>query len=354
MKDVEIEQLPTLDDYKMVVSFKDPETKLRGFIAIHNENLGPAVGGTRMFPYENEKTALIDALRLSRAMTYKCALAGVPHGGGKAVIIGNPDHDKNEPLIRAYARVIKKLNGRFITGEDVGLTEDDVQIMLEESDFFIGRRGIAGDPSPYAALSTYHSIITAVQEKLGLSSLKGLTIAVKGVGKVGSELVRLVKQDGARVIIADIRESAIAKIKAELPDLEVVPVETIHSLAVDIFSPCALGNDINEKNYKEVKAKIVCGGANNQLSSAEISDELFKHDILFVPDYVANAGGLINVVDELESNGYDHNRVLRRVENVKNTLSTILFLSKKKHLSPSRIADQLGEEIFHKQTAKAK
>ncbi len=347
MDDITIEKLQTPDGYRAVIKFKCPSVKLKGFLAIHNEDLGPAVGGTRMFPYANEQAALIDVLRLSRAMTYKCALAGVHHGGGKAVIIGDPEKDKSEALIRAYAKVIESLKGRFHTGEDVGISEDDVQIMLQESKFFIGRRGVAGDPSPFASLSTFYTMQVAAREKFGNQSLWGLTVAIKGAGKVGSELIRLVKKDGAKVIAADVRPSAVEKLKAEHPDIKIVSAQKIHSVQADIFSPCALGNDITMDNVGEIKAKVICGGANNQLASIEIGDELFKRDILFVPDYIANAGGLIDVVAELEPDGYNRERVIKNIENVKNTISTVLLMSRQKKRAPSRIADRLAEETFH-------
>lgn len=334
------------DNHKIVYRFEDLSVGLKGFIAIHNDNLGPATGGTRMFPYVSERDALADVLKLSRAMTYKCALAGVRHGGGKAVIIGDPEKDKSERLIRAYARKISELNGRLYTGEDVGISEDDVQIMLQESKFFIGRRGVAGDPSPYAALSVFYTIQEAITEVFGVSDLFGRTVAVKGIGKVGGELLRLLLGAGAKVIAADVKPGVVGAVRARYPQIRIVKSEGIHAEKADIFSPCAMGGDITKKNVKEIRARIVCGGANNQLGSAEVGDELFKRNIFYVPDYVANAGGLINVVDELEEGGYNRKRVLSRIEKMKNMLQTIHLFSRQKRQAPNRVADRLAEEIF--------
>ncbi len=334
------------DNHKAVYRFEDAANNLRGFIAIHNDNLGPATGGTRMFPYANEKEALADVLKLSRAMTYKCALAGVRHGGGKAVIIGNPDKDKNEELLRSYARIINKLEGIFTTGEDSGITEDDVQIMFEESDFFNGRRGVAGDPSPYAALSTFYTIQVALAEITGINELFNIRIAIKGIGKVGAELLKLLVGAGAEVVIADIKTAVTDAVKARFPQVKVADPEVIHGEPAEVFSPCALGNDITDKNVYEISAKIICGAANNQLASPEVGDLLFKRNIFYVPDYVANAGGLINVMDERDEGGYNKKRVLHRIEHLRDTLRTIYLFSQQRREPPYRVADRLAEDIF--------
>ncbi len=341
-----VQDLEEFDNHQAVIRFEEPSVGLKGFIAIHNENLGPATGGTRMFPYASEKDALRDVLRLSRAMTYKCALAGVRHGGGKAVIIGDPEKIKTIGLIRAYAEVINKLKGRFFTGEDVGISEDDVQLMLEKSKFFIGRRGVAGDPSPYAALSTFYAMQTAVEECFGSADLYDHSVAIKGAGKVGGELMRLLIGVGAHVTVADIKPSIIEEIKVKYPQIKIVASEKIYKEKAEIFSPCALGEDLNQKSLPMISARIVCGAANNQLESLEIGDELFKRNIFYVPDYVANAGGLINVVDELEPEGYSRKRVLSRIEHLKNVLKTINLVSRQKNQPTARVADRLAEEIF--------
>jgi leucine dehydrogenase len=330
------------DKHKKIIKFEDKENKLKGFIAIHNNNLGPAVGGTRFFPYRSQEEALKDVLRLSHAMTYKCALAGVKYGGGKAVIIGDPQKLKTEKLIRAYAREIGKLKGQFTTGEDVGISEEDVQIMLEESPFFIGKKGLAGDPSPYAALSTYYALKSACKHCFGKSSLKDVTVAVKGIGKVGSELVRLLCKEGSRVYVADINRKTTISIKRKFPEAKIVNPKVIHKLKVEVYAPCALGNEFTDITKNQIKAKIICGAANNQLSSREIGDWFFENGILYIPDYVANAGGLINVVDEMEPGGYNKKRVDKRIKNIKETVSKIIELSEKKKVSTVRISDEIA------------
>lgn len=332
--------------HKRVVRITDAESGLKGFVAIHNDLIGSAVGGTRMLPYASEDEALDDVLRLSRAMTYKCALAGVKHGGGKGVIIGNPHADKTEALLRAYARAIGQLGGAFNTGEDVGISEPDVHIMLEEAPFFIGKPGQAGDPSPYAALSTFYSIQTIATIVFGTEELKGRTVAVKGVGKVGGELVRLLLEKGAVVTIADVNDAAVTRLKNEHPGVSVVSPSLAHAQPVDIYSPCALGNEFTPQTMEEVKAKIICGAANNQLADDVVGDWFFEKGISYVPDYIANAGGLIDVVDELDPGGFKSERVIERINNIKNTIRTIFEFATLTNRSPNRVADNFAEDLF--------
>lgn len=343
--DINFKQFKEFDNHKLVKRFEDNATGLKGYVSIHNDNLGPAVGGTRMFPYQSEEDAIKDVLKLSKAMSYKCALAGVKYGGGKAVIIGDPKN-KTPELIKAYAKEIDKLHGEFRTGEDVGISEDDVQLMLEVSPFFIGKRGFAGDPSPFASLSTFYSIQIACELWLGVKNLEGLTVAVKGVGKVGSELVRLLVNEKAIVYVADVNPDAIDKIKTSFPKVKISDSSTIHTLSVDVFSPCAMGNEVTQSTKSEIRAKIICGAANNQLGTAEIGDWLHEKGILYIPDYIANAGGLINVVDELEPGGYNKERVDKRIKNIKNTVIKIINASSKNNKSTTKIADQAAEEIL--------
>lgn len=337
---------PEYMQHEKVVRFEDAETGLRGFVAIHNSNLGSATGGTRMFPYASEEDALKDVLRLSRAMTYKCAMAGVLHGGGKAVIMGNPQKDKTPQLLQAYAKVIGQLNGEFSTGEDVGISEQNVQDMLEVAPFFVGKRGLAGDPSPYASLSTFYAIQAISRDVFGNENIRDKKIAIKGIGKVGAELVRLLKQEGAKISIADIDSQAVLRIQGAFPDVEAVSPDTIHQASVDIFAPCAMGNEFRESNKEEIRAKIICGAANNQIESPEVGDWLFERGIIYVPDYVANAGGVINVVDELEPGGYNQQRVQERIFVIKDRVHLLWQRSQETHKGLHRIADSLAEEIF--------
>ncbi len=340
--------LPGISSHKWVYRMSEPKSGLTGFIAIHNNNLGSAVGGTRMFPYASEESALADVMRLSEAMTYKCALAHVPHGGGKAVIIGDPKTQKTKALLKAYASAIKQLKGRFHTGEDVGISESDVQYMLTDCPYFIGKKGLAGDPSPYAALSTYVAIKKSVEMVMHKNSLQGVRVAVKGVGKVGSSLVDLLVNDGAVVTIADVDREAVSQVSGKHPKVTVVSATKIGQSTVDVYAPCAMGNEFTIKNIGKVKAHIICGSANNQLASKEVGIALFDRGVVYIPDYVANAGGLINVVDELERDGYNHARVLKRIGRIEETVSTIITISNSKRLPTNIVSDRLAEVEFHR------
>jgi len=343
-------KLKEFDNHKLVVSIKDKATGLKGFVAIHNSSLGiPAVGGTRMMPYHSEKEALVDVLKLSRAMTYKCAMASVPYGGGKAVIIGNPKKQKTKKLLTAYAQKINTLKGQFYTGEDMGITQRNVIDMLKTSKYFIGKPKYAGDPSPYAALSVFYAMQGAVKYVQGKKSLEESKVAIRGVGKVGKALVKLLSRERANIFVSDTDPAALKFIKRKFPKVHVVSNRIIQTLPVDIYSPCAVGDEFSFKRSKgKIGAKIICGAANNQLADEKIGDWLFKNNIIYIPDYVANAGGLIDVVDELGKDGYKKKRVLRKIKEIQETVQCILSLSSKAHLSPHRVADQIAEQSFQK------
>lgn len=343
---VPIEGHPAYDNHQLLIEFTDKGTGLHGFIAIHNTNMGPAVGGTRMFPYISSALAVEDVLRLSRAMTYKCALAGVPYGGGKAVIIGNPDQLKNDAFLNAYASVVDGLKGQFFTGEDVGISEADVQKMLTRSNYFIGKKNFAGDPSPYAALSTFLAMKAAIKEVLHSDSLEGIKVAIKGVGKVGGELARLLCAAKCKVYISDINANTAQKIGLQNPSIQIVENDSIMSLDVDVYSPCAMGNEFNVSNIVNLKAKIICGAANNQLENLGVADELNSRGIVYVVDYIANAGGLINVVDELEPGGYNAERVQNRIKLVEGRVANLITESTKTGLSTQVIADRIAVKFF--------
>lgn len=345
----EIKNNPEYKGHQNIFEVSNQEAGLWGFIAIHNTVLGPAVGGTRMYPYQSKKDAVIDVLRLSHAMTYKCALAGVNFGGGKGVIIGDPKTKKTAKLLQAYAEQINQLRGAFFTGEDVGITEDDVQIMLKFSPFFIGRKDKAKDPSPYAAISTFIAIKTASEKLFNLHSLLGRTVFVKGVGKVGSYLIDLLVEDGARVTIADIDKEAIKKIIDKWANVKVDAESNLYKQEYDIFSPCALGNELNEKTIPKLRVKLICGAANNQLKNDQAGKMLFEKGIIYVPDYIANAGGLINVVDELNPFGYNAARVKIQIQKIEGLVRQILARSKSSNLPTNQIADQMAEEVLKTQ-----
>lgn len=342
----DFKSFPDFSGHQQVIEISRPEVGLRGFIAIHSNVLGPAVGGTRMYPYKTEREAITDVLRLSHAMTYKCALAGVKFGGGKGVVVGDPKKIKNEMLLNAYAEEINNLKGRFYTGEDVGLQEDDVAIMLRTSKYFIGRADQAGDPSPYAAQSVFVAMRAACNIVYGSPSILGKRIAVKGVGKVGSELVRLLLEAEAKVFISDIDKEVAHKVSQDYPDAIQVSNEFIARQECDIYSPCALGGEFTKQNIQLLKAKIICGGANNQLENDEMGQLLMNKHIIYVPDYVSNAGGLIDVVDELNPSGFDPNRVNSTIKNIEKMVYNILSRSNREKIPTNIVSNAMAEEVL--------
>lgn len=346
-----LQGLEEFDNHELVASLVDRKSGLRGFIAIHNTNLGPATGGTRYWRYATENEALRDVLRLSQAMTYKCALARVPHGGGKGVIIANSHHPRRRDLLEAYAKRINLFSGNFSTGEDVGISEDDIKQMLRFSSHINGRPNVAGDLAPWAALGVFYAIQGALESVFGSNDLAGRTVAVKGVGKLGLELSKLLSANGANIVCADINPKRIALARHRVPKIQFVSPEEIHKQKADIYAPCALGDEFNKKTIPQLRAQIICGGANNQLTTREDGIRLHSWGILYVPDYLANAGGLINVVAELDKNGYSRRRVHRKVKGIKATTKKIIALSEKQNKPTSEVADRLAEEIFLKKKA---
>ncbi len=348
---IKITDLPEYAAHEAVLRIEDKETGLRGFIAIHNTNRGPAVGGTRFWYYKNEEEALKDALRLSRAMTYKCAATDLPYGGGKAVLMAPKDQAashtfKNEKYLQSYARRLELLDGHFFTGEDVGMDEKDIGVLARNSSSIIGRPTIGGLPSPYAASSVFESMRAALTHAYGSDSFVGRTVAIKGLGNVGLELAQMLTKEGAEIIGADVNPEKVAAAQRLLLNCKIVPSHLIHKQKVDIYSPCALGGDLTATVIASLQCSIVCGSANNQLATPKDASRLFARGILYVPDYVANAGGLITVVDELQSGGYDKKRVERNIMQIRETVLHILSESKKKKVSESIIADALAERRF--------
>jgi len=348
---VNIEKLPEFDGHELILRFSDKFTGLRGFIAIHNTNAGPAVGGTRFAYYKNEEDALRDALRLSRAMTYKCALSHVPYGGGKTVLMAPRSPAmvtklKNEKYLRAYARKLDFLKGSFFTGEDVGMTEHDIKTLARFSTSIIGRPSVGELPSYWAALSVFESMRVALKTTFGNESFVDRTVAIKGLGNVGFDLAQMLHKAGAHIVAADTNKERVLHALKHLPNIRIVSAGSIHTQKADIFSPCALGGDLTKKVIAEIKAKIVCGSANNQLATPEDGMRLLKRGIIYVPDYIANAGGLINVVDELHSGGYDRKRVQRNTIKVGMTVAHVLSESKRLRRPSNKVADKLGRERF--------
>ena len=331
--------------HEQVIFCADRETGLKGIIAIHSAVLGPALGGCRMYPYKTEKTALKDALRLSRAMSYKAALAGLDSGGGKSVIIGDPDRDKSPALLRAFARHVEALKGRYIASKDMGISVEDLQCMAGETSYILGRprqEGGAGDPSPSTAAGVYYGMRAAVKWKLKKDSLKGLKIAVQGAGAVGKRLIELLVQDGAEVLASDVRESALEQLKKRLPSVRIIPPEESVSAACDIFAPCALGGVINRAALPVLGCSIIAGGANNQLSSPSIGRELAERGILYIPDFVINSGGLIYVYS-CRKPGKSLEWVDQKIRKIPQIIIEICDLAKKEGVSTTETALNLAK-----------
>lgn len=331
-------------DYEQLLFCQDEESGLKAIIAIHDTTLGPALGGTRMWTYESEEAAIEDALRLARGMTYKNAAAGLNLGGGKTVIIGDPRKDKSEAMFRAFGRFIQGLNGRYITAEDVGTTVEDMDLIHEETNFVTGISpafGSSGNPSPVTAYGCYVGMKAAAKEAFGTDSLEGRTIAVQGVGNVAFELCRYLNEEGAKLVVTDINEDAVKR-ASEAFGARVVAPNDIYGVEADIFAPCALGAIINDDTIPQLKVKVIAGSANNQLKETRHGDMIHEMGIVYAPDYVINAGGVINVADELY--GYNSERALKRVEMIYNNVEKVIEISKRDSIPTYVAADRMAEE----------
>ena len=335
-------------DYKQIVFCQHQASGLKAIIAIHDTTLGPALGGTRMWTYESEEVAIEDALRLAKAMTYKNAAAGLNLGGGKAVIIGDPHKDKNEEMFRAYGRFIQGLNGRYITAEDVGTTVSDMDIIHEETDFVTGVSpafGSSGNPSPVTAYGVYRGMKAAAKAAFGTDSLEGKTVAVQGVGNVAYHLCKHLHEEGAVLVVTDIHQEAVDKAVRDFGAKAVDPND-IYSVECDIFSPCALGGIINDLTIPQLKAKVIAGSANNQLKEERHGDIIHEMGIVYAPDYVINAGGVMNVADELY--GYNRERAMKKVETIYDKIETVLTIANRENIPTYKAADRMAEERIEK------
>jgi len=332
-------------DHEQVVYCSDKKANLRAIIAIHNTTLGPALGGTRMWTYASDAEALSDALRLSRGMTYKAAVAGLNLGGGKAVIIGDPNGDKTEALFRTYGRFIEGLAGRYITAEDVGTSVHDMEWVRMETKYVTGidrALGGGGDPSPVTAFGVYHGMKAAIKQLTGSDSLKNKKIAVQGAGNVAGYLCDHLAKEGAKLFVTDIFEKKAKEI-VERTKAKYVHPDKIYDVDADIFCPNALGAILNDKTIPRLKAAIVAGGANNQLADEKKHGVmLMKRGILYAPDYAINAGGLISVANELE--GHTHERAMKAAEGIYDTIAKIFAIAKKEKILTLEASNHLAEE----------
>jgi len=341
-----------------------PDTETVAIIAVHNSNLGPALGGCRYYPYANEDLALTDVLRLSRGMTYKNAMAGLPLGGGKAVIIGNFRTDKTDEIMADMGEGVESFEGKYVTAEDSGTTEEDMLVMSEKTEhvtglppeFFHGKDfgELGGNPSPLTALGCYRGIRAAAHHRYGGDALMGLKVAVQGVGAVGLELCKLLKQDGVELFVTDVNQQSIEQAKAELGDIHVVAPDEIYEVEAEVFAPCAMGGVLNDDTIPRLKAHIVAGAANNQLLKSHHDIQLLDKNILYVPDYVINAGGVICVGYEyFRKSGYNpldfditRESMVAHVERIGQTVTDVLSYATAHHLGTGEAADKLAEEKF--------
>lgn len=331
-------------DYEQMVICQDKQSGLKAIICIHDTTLGPALGGTRMWTYETEDAAIEDALRLAKGMTYKNAAAGLNLGGGKTVVIGDPKKDKNEEMFRAFGRYIQGLNGRYITAEDVGTTVEDMDLIYQETQFVTGVSpafGSSGNPSPVTAYGVYRGMKAAAMEAFGTDSLEGKVIAVQGVGHVAYTLCKHLHEEGASLIVTDINKEAVQRAVTDF-GAKAVEIDEIYSVDCDIFAPCALGAIINDDTIPQIKARVIAGAANNQLKETRHGDAIHEMGIVYAPDYVINAGGVINVADEL--NGYNRDRAMKKVETIYDNIASVIEISKRDNIPTYLAADRLAEE----------
>jgi valine dehydrogenase (NAD+) len=332
-------------DHEQVVFCNDQATGLRAVVAIHSTALGPALGGTRFHPYASTSDAVADVLNLSRGMTYKAALAGLDLGGGKAVIIGDPRTTKSEPLLRAYGRFVESLHGRYYTACDVGTFSEDMDVIARECRFVTGRtmaHGGAGDSSVLTAYGVFQGMRAAAEAVWGEPTLAGRTVGVAGVGKVGHHLVRHLVEDGAGVVVTDVWQPAVDRVVQEFPSVRAVAsTEELVGAQLDVYSPCALGGALTDEVVETLSARIVCGAANNQLAHPGIEKRLAEREILYAPDYCVNAGGLIQVADELE--GFSFDRAKQRATGIFETTRQVIELARADGVPPAIAADRLAE-----------
>jgi leucine dehydrogenase len=333
-------------DYENIFFCQEKTLGLKAIIAIHDTTLGPAAGGIRMWPYESEADAIKDVLRLARGMTYKCAAAGASYGGGKCVVIGDPKHDKTEVRLRALGRFINRLNGLFLTGVDVGTTPEDMLVIRQETPYVVTVPEAWGGPSDGSQATAYgvvQGIRACLKEVYGSPDLQDRTIALQGVGAVGTHALKYLVEAGAIVTIADI-DQVRARLVAAKYNTNIASTEEIHSKRVDVYCPCALGNVLNDQTIPELRCKIVCGSANNQLGENRHGDLLQALGILYAPDYIVNAGGLLSNLDSLNPGGFNHQRAMEQVSRLYNSMENIIAISKEQSIPTFRAADVLAEQ----------
>lgn len=335
-------------DYEQLIFMHDKETGLKAVTCIHNSTLGPCLGGLRYWTYEKEEDAIRDVLRLSRGMTYKNAASGIFFGGAKTVILKDPNRPKTEEMFRAFGRFVEGLNGRYITAEDVGTTEQDMDYIYQETDYVAGtslKPGTAGNPSPSTAKGVFYGLKAAAKEAFGSDSLSGKTILLEGCGNVGMDVGKMCKEDGARIIATDIFEGPLNRAKEA--GFEVVDRDTLFDQKADIYCPCALGATVNDESLKKMKdngIKVIGGSANNQLEDMDKHGKMVEElKIIYAPDYIINSGGVIHCADEFNG-GFNMERAQKQVQNIYNQIEKVFAIAKRDNIPTYQAADRMAEE----------
>ena len=332
--------------HEKVVFCSDPETNLKAIIGIHSTTLGPAMGGCRMYSYESEEKALEDVLRLSEAMSYKAAMAGLMLGGGKSVIIGDPDKDKNPEMLWAFGQHLESLKGQYIVAKDMGINTEDLQYIGDQTSYVVGRpveRGGVGDPSNSTAKGVYYGIKTAVSWRLKKENLKGLRVIVHGLGSVGGGLVEFLYKESADIFAYDINEQVMTEVKKKYPKVQLITEEEVFSKECDIFAPCSIGSIINDKTIETLKCSIIAGGANNQLSDQSIDQKLKVRNILYIPDFVINSGGLVYVSSYL-SPKKSNEWIESKIRGISTTIRKLCEVSEVEGMTPAEISLKLAKD----------
>ncbi len=337
-----------VEGWRKVVHFEDETTELNAIIAVHDASLGPGCGGCRIYPYASFEAGLEDVKNLSRGMTYKNALGGIPFGGGKAVIFANPKTDKTTELLRAFGGAVDSLKGLYYTAEDSGVTEADMAVIRSVTNYAAGMesKGVGGNPSPFTARGVWRGMQAAARKKFGAASLNGLSVSILGVGAVGMELARLIHEEGGKLVVADVNQAAVTEAVERFGAETAMPDDAI-GVDVDIFAPCALGGAINQTSIEQLKAKVVAGAANNQLKTPDMDQALADRGVLYCPDYVINAAGVISVGLEILGN-WTTQEMNARIDKIGSTLTDIFNRAEAERAPTGAVADRMALEVIAK------
>lgn len=347
---LEITEIP-VDGYERVCRAVDSASGFHAIIAVHSTVLGPALGGMRLWPYASEDEALFDVKRLARGMTYKASCAGLDLGGGKSVLIGDPKQ-KASKWFECMGEFVESFGGSYITAEDVNTKPEDMEVVRTKTEHVCGLKGKSGNPSPKTAWGCYLGLKAAAEEKFGSPDLKGLTVAIEGAGSVGSVYGELIAKEGGKIIAADIFEDSARRL-ADATGGTVVAPDQIHGIDCDVYAPCALGGSVNDQTIPQLKARVICGAANNQLLEERHGMDLRERGILYAPDYVVNAGGLINVYNELVPGGYKEERAMEQMDKIRQNLLQIFALAREEGICTSAAANRFGDQRIAAALAKS-